>query len=558
MIWSGIWSGPLLPLVALIVPLLLAAVAAIPALRPRALLVLPFAPLPALLVALLGTRGETTIAFDLLLEVRLGLDSETALFLGTAASLWAAAGVYATSYLRGTRKPATFAAFWCLTLAGNLGVFLARDAVTFYASFTVVSLPAYILIVHEATGKALRAGRIYMILAIIGETALLSALLIACGEAGSLMIADVRMTLVASPDRDIVLFLMLVGFGIKAGLVPLHMWLPLAHPEAPTPASAVLSGAIVKAGIFGLMQFFAAGSGMEGWSHGLIVAGIFGAYYGVAVGLTQSNPKVILAYSTVSQMGLVIAAVGAGIAADDPTTVLAVVALYAAHHGLAKGALFLSVGVVDHTARGGLALILAAVALVGLSVAGLPFTGGAAAKAALKSAFEGPAALAVTASAAGTALLLLRFWIALRVEASDAPGARADACLTVPVYLCGAAALAVPWFLLPMAGLEPGYINTPSNLWSTSWPLLVAVAIGVAGYALGPTPPPIPAGDLVAALGRFDRLPIPRLPSIPGAARLRSALFDIDPQRVERAVARWNVAGTIFLCFAIGSVLLLL
>ncbi|MEM8852567.1 MAG: complex I subunit 5 family protein, partial [Pseudomonadota bacterium] len=472
-----IWSGPLLPLVALIVPLLLALVVAIPSVRPRAMVVLPFAPLPALLLALFGQRGETTIAFDLLLSVRLGLDDGTAMFVGMTALLWALAGVYATAYLRRTRKPATFAAFWCLTLAGNLGVFLARDVVTFYASFTVVSLPAYILIVHEATGRALRAGRIYMILAIIGETALLSALLMSAAEAGSLMIADVRAAIIGAPDRDLVLLLMLVGFGIKAGLVPLHMWLPLAHPEAPTPASAVLSGAIVKAGIVGLLQFFTAGSGMDGWSLALIIAGLFGAYYGVLVGVMQTNPKVILAYSTVSQMSLLIAAIGAGLAADDPLPVMALVALYALHHGLAKGALFLSVGVVDHTATHHRKLILAFIALIALSVAGLPFSGGAAVKAALKSLFDGPAGLAVTASATGTALILARFWFALCARPAETATARAETRLTLPVYACGIAALLVPWALLPLVGLQPGYINTPSNLWSTAWPVLLAGVI---------------------------------------------------------------------------------
>ncbi|MEO1103407.1 MAG: complex I subunit 5 family protein, partial [Pseudomonadota bacterium] len=530
---------------------------AIPKVRPHALLVLPFAPLPALLLALFGTRGETTIAFDLLLEVRIGLDDVSALFVGTAAFLWTLAGIYATAYLRGTRKPATFAGFWCLTLAGNLGVFLAQDAVTFYASFTVVSLPAYILIVHEATSKALRAGRIYIILAIVGETALLSGLLIAASEASTLMIGDVRSAIASSAERDLVLALMLMGFGIKAGLVPLHMWLPLAHPEAPTPASAVLSGAIVKAGIFGLVQFFAAGAGMGGWSVGLMIAGLFGAYYGVFVGLTQSNPKVILAYSTVSQMGLIIAALGAGLVSEEPAIVVALIALYAAHHGLAKGALFLSVGVVGHTARARSGLILAAVALVALSVAGLPFTGGAAAKAALKSAFYGPASLAVTASAAGTALLLLRFWLALRAQAVGVSDARPESRLTVPAFGCGAAALLLPWALLPLTGLEPSYVNSPANLWSTSWPVLAAVGVGLAAYFLRPTPPSIPPGDLIAVLERLQRLPPPRLPAFSVALPNRSAVLHNVLAQTERVLVEWSVAGLLLLGLVIGFTLLL-
>ncbi|MEQ8401975.1 MAG: proton-conducting transporter membrane subunit [Roseitalea porphyridii] len=545
-----ILTGPWLPFVALAFPLLAGLLAAVPALRPRALMLLPVVPLPALALALSESPAVTTEVPVLLLGVRLGFDSAAALFLGASALLWALAGLYATAYLRGTDKPEIFTAFWCLTVTGNFGVFLAQDAVTFYVSFTAVSLPAYVMIVHEATRAALRAGRIYMILALIGETALFAGLVIACAAADSLIIAEVRDNLAAAPERDVALVLMLVGFGIKAGLVPLHVWLPLAHPEAPTPASAVLSGAIVKAGIFGMIAFMPAGSTMEAWSHALVAFGLFGAYYGIVAGLGQSNAKATLAYSTVSQMGLMIAAAGAALVATAPEHVAALVALYAVHHGMAKGALFLSVGIAGHVAARGRVVLLVAVAPVALSVAGLPLTGGAVAKTALKSDLSGPTAFLVAASAAGTALLLLHFWLLLRRDSADA-STPDDGMLWAPFLAAGAAALVLPWMVLPAAGLDAAYVLSFANLWSAAWPLAVAALIAAAAYALKLKWPSVPAGDLVVAAERIapamrrGRRPVRMgtdwsLP--PMGARL---------DRLEQSLRGWNVAGSALVAIAV-------
>lgn len=547
--------GPLLPLAVLAVPLGMGLLAVLPRMRAHALLMLPVAPLPALALAVFGARGEADAA-DILLGMRLGLDDRSALFLAASAFLWMLAGLFATAYMRDTGKREVFTGFWCLTLAGNLGVFLAQDAITFYASFTAVSLPAYILIVHEATRAALRAGRIYMILALIGETSFLAGLILAGVQAESPMIPEVSAAISTAPQGDLILGLLLVGLGIKAGLVPLHVWLPLAHPEAPTPASAVLSGAIVKAGLFGMIQFFPTGTGMEGWSTLLVWAGLIGAYFGILAGLTQTKVKAVLAYSTVSQMGLMIAAVGVALAANDPPHVFNLVALYAAHHGLAKGALFLSTGVAHRTPRKRLWPLLAVVAVVSLSVAGFPFTGGGATKTALKSAFHGPEATLVAASAAGTGLLLLRFWYLLRFQAADAPGARAGLALSAPLYAAIAAALLLPWVLLGFAGLETAYILKPSNLLSGIWPLVAGAVIGGAAWALRPPRPPVPPGDLVVpveravrrAAHRHLRFAFPR-PQIRPALR---------PERLERLLTRWDTAGLLLLAFALGLTPLLL
>src|SRR5699024_2367349 len=150
----------------------------------------------------------------------------------------------------------------------------------------------------------------------------------------------------------------LVGFGVKAGTVPLHVWLPLAHPAAPPAASAVLSGAMVKAGLVGWLRLLPSGPDQTGLTDGaipqtvaifgwvLLVSALAGGFASAVLGVLQNDPKVVLAYSTISQMGFTTAVVAVGLIEPEFGDVTAAAAvLYAVHHGLAKGALFLGVPV---------------------------------------------------------------------------------------------------------------------------------------------------------------------------------------------------------------------
>src|SRR4029077_19753985 len=150
-----------------------------------------------------------------------------------------------------------FAVCWLLTLIGNIGVFITADLPSFYLAFALVSVPAYGLLVHDATPKTQRAGAIYMAFTLLGENFLLIGfvLLAAATPNGSLAIRDCLAALPASPWRDPTLALLIAGFGLKAGLVPLHPWMPLTYTAAPAPAASVLSGAVLKAVMIGLIGF---------------------------------------------------------------------------------------------------------------------------------------------------------------------------------------------------------------------------------------------------------------------------------------------------------------
>jgi formate hydrogenlyase subunit 3/multisubunit Na+/H+ antiporter MnhD subunit len=432
------------------------------------------------------------------LRVSLSLDQPGGLLLLAAALVWLIVSIFALREGRGEPNADRFAVSWLLTMAGSLGVFIAADLLTFYLVYALVSIPAYYLVAHDGDAGSRRAGAVYLAFALIGEAVLLIAfVMLAAGEpSGSLLIRDVAAALPASPWRDAALALIIVGFGMKIALIPLHGWMPLTYAAAPIPAAAVLSGAAVKAGVIGLIRFLPLGAAFPGWGEALAWAGFISAFYGVAVGVTQRDPKTMLAYSSVSQMGVIAAALGMALAGAQQGAATEV-AFYAANHVLVKAALFLTVGAaaaLDGRARS-LALIVAA--LLGLSLAGLPLTGGSLAKLAVKDLFgDGPAGVASQLSAAATTALMLAFVMRLARsprEAGAAVARRLGSWIALAV-----AALLLPWLLFPAIG-SPTESLEPAKLLDAIWPMLVGAALAAGSWAAGDRLPRIPAGDIIVA-----------------------------------------------------------
>src|SRR5215469_7408199 len=142
-------------------------------LRNRMPALLALAPVPALVAAVLAHDSTPLVLFPPPFRVILALDRLGAALLGTAALLWLIAGVYAAAYLRRDRNAGRFAEWWLLTLSGSLGVFIAADLVSFYLTYSFVSLAAYGLITHDGTADGRRAGAVYLAFAVLGEALLL-------------------------------------------------------------------------------------------------------------------------------------------------------------------------------------------------------------------------------------------------------------------------------------------------------------------------------------------------------------------------------------------------
>ena len=524
-------------------PLILLAACLWSPLRARMPGLLALAPVPALAAALFGVPGDG-LALQLGgYQAWLVLDLPGAVLLGVAALLWITAGAYAGRYQAGEPNGGRFAVCWLLAATGCLGVFLAGDLVLLYLLLATMTFGAAGLVFQDESAAARRAAAIYLGLALFGETLVLLAMvqLVAATPDGSLLVRDAAAALSLAPQRDLIMALLVVGFGLKAGLVPLHVWMPLAHAAAPMPASAVLSGAVVKAGIIGLIRFLPVDPSLAGWGEVLAVAGMATALYAVAVGVVQQHPKVVLAYSSVSQMGFTVAVIGAGLTAGDIGMPLAA-AFYASHHILVKGAMFMLVGVLAAGAvtqlRG--TLLLAAILAVGLG--GLPLTGGAVAKLAVKDALgSGWPATVAYLSAIGTTLLMLHFLRCARAAAGKA--GQVPTGLYLPWLVTALAALAVPWSLflaLPLGTVAD--VLEPKALIATTWPVLVGVALAWMLARWGTQLPKVPAGDVAAIIDPSVRAAI-------GAGALIT--------RLDTWLRQWAVAGSALLLVACLLVLAL-
>jgi formate hydrogenlyase subunit 3/multisubunit Na+/H+ antiporter MnhD subunit len=406
-------------------------------------------------------------------------------------------------------------------------------------------------------------------LVIFGEILLFTALALIFRTTGSPSLNAVT----SVPSNNLVILLVLVGFGIKAGALPLHVWLPLAHPAAPTPASAVLSGAMIKAGLLGWLRFLPWGQpGTAVWGSSCIVAGMLAAFFGVIVGLNQKNPKTLLAYSSISQMGLMTAGIGIGLSLPEAAPLaIAAVSVYAVHHGFAKGALFLSVGFTSSTAKNYWmrVFLLGGTGLAALALAGAPFTSGMIAKTALKSTvnlLEGSwsewLGFLLPFAAVGTSLLMICFLRLLRPDNSK--GNHFSAGLWMPWMFVVILVIFAVWHLAE-ARLAVSKALNPKTLWAAAWPVVLSVGLYSIFYFYGRKTKRkieqiIPAGDILAI---FDRIPLSpisnclqKLLQIPG--NLKPHIDDVTQRfseqyiqrdlldRLEQKLVRWPIAGILF------------
>ncbi len=292
--------------------------------------------------------------------VRLELDALGAVFLAAAALVAIPASVYAIGYtaehLSGRCVQATFPLFvWTLMLVPAAG-----SVSTFLVLWELMALTSLVLVAaeHRRNPAARSGAQWYGAMAHLGFVAILLALVVLAGHAHSDSFAVIRATASTLPSGtgSLVFVLALIGFGSKAGVVPLHVWLPRAHPEAPSHVSALMSGAMVKLGIYGIIRvgWNLLGGGPRWWGIAVLIIGAVSALFGILHALVATDLKRLLAYSTTENVGLILIGVGAaGLFGASGNRTLAAVALAAAllhvvNHAVFKGLLFLGAGSVLH------------------------------------------------------------------------------------------------------------------------------------------------------------------------------------------------------------------
>lgn len=292
----------------------------------------------------------------------LQIDGLSAFFVLVIGLISALAALYGVAYLRpyqGHRNLGFVWFFFHLLVAAMLVVVTSRNAVLFLVAWEVMALASFFLVMFEHEhGEVVRAGWIYLVATHVG-TAFLLALFVLLGKAGrSMDFADFRIP-TTGPAGATMFLLAVIGFGTKAGFVPLHVWLPEAHPAAPSFVSAVMSGVMIKTGIYGLLRVMT-WAGPQGtlpplwWGQVLVGIGAVSGILGVLFALTQHDLKRLLAYHSVENIGIITLGLGLGVVglatgnALMATLGLCGGLLHVLNHAVFKGLLFLGAGSVLH------------------------------------------------------------------------------------------------------------------------------------------------------------------------------------------------------------------
>lgn len=438
----------------------------------------------ALAVCLIFSDGALDAQNVFSLGLHLTCGSFQTMMCALAAFSWLVASVMCVEYMEHYAHKRRFFAFWLLTEGAVMGVFLAADLMTAFIFLEIMSFTSWVLVIHTEKPDAIRAGETYIAVAVICGMVSLLGLVLLYREAGTLTISELSGTAL-TPGVLTAGILTAVGFAAKAGLFPMHIWLPTAHPAAPAPASAVLSGIITKTGVFGVLTLTARlFIGVAEWGVLLLALGCVTMVLGAGMALFSTDLKHAFACSSVSQIGFV--AVGLSmlclLGAEHNALAAAGTVLHILNHSLIKLVLFPASGIIyltTHTfeldrLRGfgrGKPLLALIMGVPMLSLAGMPGLSGYVSKTLLhESILELYGELSAHASAlapwvkaseylflfAGglTLAYMLKLFTAVFLDKPDAepsPGARYMRPVSwIPLLLCSLA--------IPVLGLFPNSV----------------------------------------------------------------------------------------------------
>ena len=307
-----------------------------------------------LLLCLLVYASKAEPAFSRPGIIGLGLsmraDGFRTLYTGVACLMWLMTSLLTPQYFSHGHKQSRYIFYTLFTMGATVGVFLSDDLITCFLFFEIMSFTSYCWVVHEENPAAMRAGETYLAIAVMGGMAMLMGLMLLQAKLGTLKFDELIMAAQAVPRSELYLpgALILAGFGAKAGMYPLHVWLPKAHPVAPAPASALLSGILTKVGIFGILvvstRLF---SHNLPWGNLILILGLINMFLGALLALFSVDLKRTLACSSMSQIGFILVGVGMqGLLGDHNALAAQGTVLHMLNHSLIKLVLFMAAGVV--------------------------------------------------------------------------------------------------------------------------------------------------------------------------------------------------------------------
>ena len=299
--------------------------------------------------------GELTFCLEdfCMRGMYLKLDGFRLLYGCIAAFMWMMTGIFSREYFSHYRNRNRYYFFYLVTLGATMGVFLSGDLYTTFLFFEIMSLTSYVWVVHDEKPAAMKAGEIYLAIAVIGGLVMLMGLFLLYDAAGTLRMSELYEAVKrAGQEKEHQIlwagFCMLFGFGAKAGMFPLHVWLPKAHPVAPAPASALLSGILTKTGVFGVLVVSAEIFRYDAaWGKLLLGLGVITMFGGAFLAVFSIDLKRTLACSSMSQIGFIL--VGAGMTellGEENALAVRGTILHMVNHSMIKLILFMAAGVV--------------------------------------------------------------------------------------------------------------------------------------------------------------------------------------------------------------------
>lgn len=261
------------------------------------------------------------------------IDGFRAVYVAIAAFMWAMTALLSPEYFKHYKNKARYYVFFVITLLALVGVFLSADLFTTFIFFEIMSFTSYVWVAQDEKPASLRAASTYLAVAVIGGLAMLMGLFLLYN---------------GGYNRYLTCGLIFTGFAAKAGVFPLHIWLPKAHPVAPAPASALLSGVLTKSGIFGVLVLsFDMMLGDASWGTAMLLLGTVTMVLGAVLALFSIDLKRTLACSSVSQIGFIMVGIGCGTMMGNSYVFAAKgTFLHMMNHSLFKLVLFMAAGVV--------------------------------------------------------------------------------------------------------------------------------------------------------------------------------------------------------------------
>lgn len=291
-------------------------------------------------------------------ELKFQGDALSGFFLTVISLLTFAVSVYSIGYTKAMHNAGLMGFLFNLFILSMCGVVLSGNIITFLVMWETMSIVSYFLVTFDREEKSEKAGLIYAVMTHIGTAFIIVLFMILYQYTGQMDFGTIRASSGSIPAglKAIVFLCAVAGFGTKAGIVPLHTWLPKAHPAAPSNVSALMSGVMIKTGIYGFIRICldVAGPGPEWWGITILVIGAVSSILGVLYALMEHDLKRLLAYHSVENIGIILLGIGASMMFRGHNlpglSALALVAglYHTLNHAVFKGLLFLGSGSVMH------------------------------------------------------------------------------------------------------------------------------------------------------------------------------------------------------------------